>query len=63
MQNLSIKFNNMEQSKKEYKEQINRLLAEAKILMYEIEAITKKGVSSRWTLKLEHMKHKTIHTI
>ena len=47
MQNLSIKFNNMEQLKKEYKKQLNKLLAEAKILIYEIEAMHKKGVSSR----------------
>ena len=42
MNNLSINFDNMEQSQKDYNKQINKLLAEAKILLYEIAHIRKE---------------------
>jgi hypothetical protein len=42
MNNLSINFDNMEQSQNDYNKQINKLLAEAKILLYEIAHIRKE---------------------
>lgn len=49
MNNLSIKFDNMEQSQKDYNKQINKLLAEAKILLYEIIYIRKELLTNEYS--------------
>jgi hypothetical protein len=47
MNNLNTKFDNMEHSQREFDKQINKLIAEATILLYEIEALNKKGVLNK----------------
>lgn len=49
MNNLSIKFDNMEQSQKDYNKQVNKLIAEAKILLYEIAHIRKELLTNEYS--------------
>lgn len=47
MNDLNTKFDNMEASERENNRQISKLLAEATILLFEIEALAQKGVTNR----------------
>ena len=44
MNNINNKLKTVEQSQKEVNKQINKLMAEVNILLYEIMAIAEKGV-------------------
>jgi flagellar basal body P-ring protein FlgI len=44
MNNLNVKFDNMEQSQKKLNKKLNQLEAESKLVLYILEAINKKGM-------------------